>query len=144
MMITSEYLNDKMFFNSFDEVKEYYEKPEAYDVDDLNEALKEEYAGDAYPKIKVIDNYEVECWYKGNNFNGGYKYDSLEEAQKSFKKIIEQMEEIHKDFEQAKDKKIYIDEWLEGDILYDYVQINMFNEFEEVEVLDKKEIKWEM
>ena len=144
MMIVSEYLRDKMFFNTFEEAKEYYRKPEASDVYDLNESLKEEYAGDAYPKVEVIDNYEVECWWGDNNFNGGCMYDTLEEAQKNFKKIIETMKESHEDFEEAEDKEKFINEWLEGDVLYDYIQINKFNEFEESEIIDKKEIKWDV
>lgn len=142
MIITSEYLNDKMFFNSFDEVKEYYNYNDAYDLDDLQEFLEEKADGMEYPKLTLTNNFEVECWWRGNNFEGGYMFDTLKEAQEKFNEIIEELQEIYEEYKQAENKEEYIKEQIETDGLYDYVQINKFDEFERIEVLKGKEFIW--
>lgn len=141
MIIVSEYLNEKMHFNDFDEIKKYYNY-DAYDLDDLQNHLEKEYDGMEYPKITLINNFEVECWWRGNNFEGGYMFDTLKEAQHKFNEIIEELQEIYEEYKHVENKEEYIKEQVESDGLYDYVQINKFDEFENVEVLIGKELIW--
>ena len=141
MTIVSEYLNEKMYFNDFEEIKKHYNYNDAYDLDDLQDYLQEQYNGTEYPKLTLTNNFEVECWWRGNNFNSGY-YDTIEEAKEVFEKILEEMEEIKVSFKEANNKEKFINQLEENDEPVDYIQINKFDEFENVEVQIEKEIKW--
>lgn len=52
MLIISEYLRDKIYFDSFEEAKEYYGHNEAKDIDDLNGILESEAEGMASPILR--------------------------------------------------------------------------------------------
>lgn len=141
MMIISEYLDTIEYFNDFNEIKKYFGYEDVYDLEDLEEKLKEEYNGMEYPKLKILQQYEVETWWDG--YSWGTYYDTLESAIDNFKKIVCEMKEIHEEFKETEDKKKFINEYLEWDNLYNFIQINKFNEFEEVEVLTGKEFNWD-
>lgn len=143
MIIVAEYLREKDYFETFEEVVKYYNLEEELpqDLDEIEDLLKELHAGEEHPKFTLLNAYEVECWWKGKNFNSGY-YDTIEEAKEVFKKILEEMEEIKEDFKETTDKEKFIKELEENDELVDYIQINKFDEFENVEVLIGKEISF--
>lgn len=143
MIIISECSNgEKMYFNDFEEIKKYYNYNDAYDLDELQEFLEEKADGREYPKLTLTNNFEVECWWRGNNFEGGYMFDTLKEAQYKFNEIIEELQKIYEEYKHVENKEEYIKEQVESDGLYDYVQINQFDEFERIEVLQNKEFVW--
>lgn len=53
-MLKVKYLGEVDYFESFDEVKRYYDHVEASDVEDLNEILKSEYDGMVSPVVDLI------------------------------------------------------------------------------------------
>lgn len=50
-MIKSEYLGDTIYFKTFEECRRYYNFEDAEDLWDLQEALKHEADGMAYPEL---------------------------------------------------------------------------------------------
>ena len=144
MIIVAEELKEKKYFDSFEEVVKYYNLEEELpqDLEDLEDLLKELNTGEEHTKFKLLNAYEVECWWKGKSFNSGY-YDTIEEAKEVFEKILEEMEEIKEDFKETTDKEKFIKELEENDEPIDFIQINKFDEFENVEVLIGKEFNWD-
>lgn len=53
-MFKATYLGDMIYFDTFDEVKKYYNHDEADDIDELNEILKKESDGMVSPLIEEI------------------------------------------------------------------------------------------
>lgn len=145
MKIVADRLGEKKYFDSFEDVVKYYslEEEMPQDLYEVEEILEELHGGEEYPKFTLLNAYEVECWWKGKNFNSGY-YDTIEEAKEVFEKILEEMEEIKEDFKETTDtdKEKLIKELEENNELINYIQINKFDEFENVEVLIGKEFIW--
>lgn len=143
MKIKVEELKEKKYFNSFEEVVKYYNLEEELpkDLEDLEDLLKELHTGEEHPKFTLLNAYEVECWWKEKSFNSGY-YNTIEEAKEVFEKILEEMEEIKEDFKETTDKEKFIKELEENDEPVEFIQINKFDEFENVEVLIGKEISF--
>lgn len=54
MIIKSKYLSDTMYFDTLEECKHYYNHEECEDLMDLQDALREEAEGMAYPVLEEI------------------------------------------------------------------------------------------